>query len=356
MVLLKKNVFRKKGRAQSSLETLLILATALFILTALVSMVYDQLDSGNLQQQQKMGSNVLRTLAKEIDDTYFLGPGTVKNITITIPGMVDYNKSYIEGKGLVLNVGGSDFVASTKIEARGIWPNTSGSYVFQITAYDDYVGVSTQVVSFNPSQVNEVIPQFSSTDVNVSITSSSNSDLNYLINIEFPSSGENLVTLTSSLSSILVPANASAIVPLTLNCERDSFGSYNGKIVFVPVNSTDFNVSVPIDLVCSSSQTKLGIYPIYKLINSVKLISSTDSLLVCNGSSGDFSNSVVSFTGEAARYIFSDFNGTITAESCRSLDLIINPVPDANNFSGKIYVYSSGYSAVADLNLVVSVS
>lgn len=352
----KKNIFRKKGRAQSSIETLIILATALFILTALVSMVYDQLNSGYLQQQQKMGLNGLRTLAKEIDDAYFLGPGTVKNVTIIMPDLVDYNNSYIEGKGLVLNIGGTDFVVSTKIEARGSWPNTDGSYVFVITAYDDYVGVSTQVVSFNPSQISEVVSQSSSVDVNITITSHNWNDLNYLVYPEFPTSAEGLAALTTTTDSVVVPANESSIILLTLSCARDSFGSYSGKVVFVPINSTDNNVSVPVDLVCSSIQTKLGIYPNYKEINSVVLVSNTSSLLVCNGSTGDFSNSLLSFTGEASRYIFSDFNGTITAQSCRSLDLIINSVSTAGTYLGKVYVYSGGYSAVADLNLIVSES
>ncbi|MFA5126133.1 MAG: LamG domain-containing protein [archaeon] len=347
------NKFGSKNRAQSSVETLIILATGLFILSALTVMVYEQLNSNYYQQQQKIGSNAINTLAKEINDAYFLGPGTVKNVIITMPSMVDYDKSYIEGKYLILNVAGSDLFASTKVNVRGIWPNTSGSFVFVITSFDDFVSVSTQPISFSPSQISEALQQDSSMDVNVVVTNSSASNMDYNLVINF-AGNESEQMVSSSVSQISFVAGTDTTVPFSLACLRDSFGSYSGSIVFVPLSSSDSNISFPVNLVCSSSQTKLSIYPSLKTINSSPNGSSTVNLLVCNNSSTKFSGSSALVSGEISSYAFTSFSGDINANSCRTLYLGILAPSTEGAYSGLLRVDSSGYTAYSDLNLIVT--
>jgi len=348
------NRFGLKSKAQSSIETLIILATGLFILSALTVIVYDQLNSNYYQQQQQIGSNAINTLAKEINDAYFLGPGTVKNVIITMPSMVDYNKSYILGKYLVLNVAGSDLFASTKVNARGIWPNTSGSFVFVITSFDDFVSVSAQPISFSPSQISEALQQDSSMDVNVVVANSSslNKDYNLVINFAVNDLGEQMVS--SSVSQVTFVAGAETVVPFSFACSRNSFGPYSGTVVFIPLDSSDSNISFPVNLVCSSSQTKLSIYPASKLINAFSSDFFTENFLVCNNSTTLFSGSSASVSGQVFSYAFTSFSGDINANSCRTLYLgIIAPLIEGA-YSGLLRVDSSGYTAYADLNLVVS--
>ena len=70
MVFLSVRRFNKNG--QAVIETLLMLAFGIFILTALTSIVYDNMYSSFTSTQQKQGYAVVQSLSKEINDAYFL--------------------------------------------------------------------------------------------------------------------------------------------------------------------------------------------------------------------------------------------------------------------------------------------
>lgn len=78
--MIKKN-FKKKGCvAQASIETLIILAVGLFILTVFTAIVFDQITMQNTFQQKQLGLQSITILAKEVDNVYFLGTGSKKRL------------------------------------------------------------------------------------------------------------------------------------------------------------------------------------------------------------------------------------------------------------------------------------
>ena len=284
-----KKFFFKKSRAQSSTETIIILAIALFILTALSAIVYDQVEIYRNTQEQKLASIAVNTIAKEVNDAYFLGPGTIKTVLVRMPTSVDVNKSSIQGRTLILNVRGSDIFASTKVDVRGVWPDESGTYSFTISSFDDYVSVSVRPVDVSPNQVSEYLVQGSSTDFNIILTNSTLFDYNYSMIIDFPSISSPGVTLTSSFPSLIELSNGeSQTINFSLGCLVNSFGSYSGRIIFVPSDLSDSNMTIPINLFCSSAQTKLQVYPSTKYFYAGTSTSTPDSVLVCNTTSKDF--------------------------------------------------------------------
>jgi len=344
--------FKSKVRAQAVIETLIILAIAVFILTFLVTMVYAQFDSYNRQVQERQASLAVSTLAKEIDDAYFLGPGTVKNVVIILPTDVDLDNSFILGKAVVLRVGESDITASTSVTVRGSWPNSSGSYVFSITSFGDFVYVSQQDIMFSPARISQSVAQTFYKDLTIVATNSSQTSKSYDIELDFPSDGSSEASASISASSpITFAASSSTNIPLRVSCARDSFGSYVGSIIFNPTDGSDNNLSVPINLVCVSSQPKLKIFPSTLSIEYTAGSNYTNSLLACNLTSSAISSPSVTVTGGIVPYVFASQISSIPANSCSTINLAIFVPSGMSTFSGKVNISAQGLSSSSDVNV-----
>lgn len=345
-------IWKHSLRAQSTIETMLILAAGIAVLTTLVSIVYTNIGSGVAAQQQNQGYAALRELVVGINDAYFMGPGTVKESVIVLPDGTDLNRSYMRGKALVLNVDGSDLSVSADVNVVGSWPNSSGSYVFTITAGDSFVYVSTQPLSFSPPVISQTVAQNSSKDVNVAFTNVTSSSLSYSVVLGL--SGDANVTYGySQPSPFTLAAGAGTSLIFTLACSKTSSGAYSGLVALVPSVSTDANLALPVRIVCSSAQPKLAVLPSSKSISASPNSSSSDSVIVCNSSPSDFSPVSSAISGDAARYVFTSFSSTISANSCSSVPLSVKS-GGAGTYLGKLSITGGGFSADANITLSVA--
>jgi len=342
------------SRGQTTTEALLVLSISIFLLIFFLSTIYDQIYNSNILEQQKIGSAAVRALAKEVDDAYFLGAGTVKNVYITLPRLVDYDYSYISGKSIILRVEQTDYISSTKVDVRGAWPDHSGVSVFSIRAFGDFVTLADQPVYFSPAQLNLVVLQGESSDENILITNVSDSQKDYNFYSEFPSAGSGVVLSTTAVNPITVDFNSSEIVSLNISCDSDAFGNYDGKVVFVPSNSTDANISVPIKLACNYARERLVLSPLEKTIATSVGSDTTSSILVCNNSSLAFNEVEAKIIGNASEYVFTNFFEDVASDSCSTIPLSIYAPSSPGTYAGSIIVSSSGYSSTASLSLVVS--
>jgi len=336
------------SRAQASVETMLLLGIALFIIGAFATIIFDQINSSYVQQQQKMGSQSLRTLAKEIDDAYFLGPGSVKTVQVHIPELTDFSNSYMQGKSLVLNIAGTDFIASTKVPLSGAWPNSDGAYEFVITAFENFVSIAVQKLSFSPNQLTVSLRQGSSSAFNLVVDNVGGEPASYDFSIVFE--GADAAVSSGQAGVLSFEEGESKSLQLTAVCGSGSAGSYDGYLLF----AGDYNATLPVRVVCSSQYSKLMVLPSAKTVLSGAGSVSSESFLVCNNTPAEFYSAVVSLSGEVSSYASSGFSGTLGANSCRQLDLNIHSPQSPGTYSGRLVVSASGYSAYSDLNLVVS--
>jgi hypothetical protein len=312
------------------------------------------MDTGYVQQQQKIGSAAINSLAKEINDVYFIGPGTVKEVVIVLPQAVDLNKSYIEGRGIVLNVAGTDLVASTKVNTRGIWPNTEGSYVFLLTAYSDFVMVSSQPISVSPLNIEKTISQASSGDFNLIITNNSSNNYPYEVSVFFPDNSSSEASLSSSsLGSITFNALSQNTLSFSLTCNPESFGSYSGKIIFDPLSANDANLTIPVNLVCSSAQSKISFFPVKKNIVAYGGKKTNGNVLVCNNTSTDMNAVLFSFDGDVFSFTGFSTPEKLLANSCSTISFAVNAPNDWKSYLGKLRVSSANFSSSLDVNIVV---
>jgi hypothetical protein len=331
--------------AQASIESMMILAAAMAGLLIFTALIWDSYSGSQILLQQQSGKNLIESLSREIDDAYFLGPGTVKKLILQLPESYDFNKSEFIGKTIVLNVAGSDIIGTTNVEVRGSWPDDTGLHQFVITVYDGFVSISPSKLSLSQHRIAEIVSSSSSKEVVISAENISGAQVPYVISTEF---------LHPDASAIVSPSgekifdiDESADFTISLSCDSNASGAYSGELIF----SGDENTSLPIDLVCVSSGQELVISPSVKLIEST---SSGESFLVCNNSSTNFSSSDSIVSGNIAAYSAVTFSGVIASGSCEELLLRINPSIPPGAYSGFLVVSSSGFTARANLSMVVS--
>ena len=332
------------------------MAIGVFILVAFIPIVYEQMNLSYFEQQRKMAYLAVSTLAKEIDDIYFLGPGATRSIIVTLPDSVDFSHSFISGRTIFLRAAQQDFIATTRVDARGAWPDSSGAYLFVITAHNDFVSVAVQPVSFTPSSFSESVVSGGSADFNLLVENISERDVNYSIFIEHKSPWVD-ASLTSNQDDTFVLASGERIsLSFTISCFKDAFGYYVASIIFDPLGTNDANMTVPVRIFCSSPQSKLVVSPSSKTIYVDLSGSVTDSVLVCNSSSSDFTSTRATISGEVSSFARTYFSGPLKANSCRELSIIVDAPSSEGVYSGLLRVDSSGLTVFADLNLEVGLS
>ena len=336
-------------RAQTTIETLVLLAFGLIFLLVITQIIFSNLDVYYGIQQDQIGTQSLSILANEIDDVYFMGPGSTKLITIMLPENMDLDNSYISGKDLVMRLGGTDHIKETRVKVVGVWPGKSGKYTFRLIAYGDFVAISTDLLEFNPNNIAVSLHQGSSTTLDLNIQNLSTSSANYTFSINFSHAGATLTSTDVGVVSFL--GEDYNLVSLNFNCARTAVGNYDGTLSF----NGDNNSSVPVKLYCEAGQSRLSVYPSSSDFNQTEFTTGSQTFQVCNSSNIDYPSSLASVSGEIAPYVFTSFSGDINANTCRILSLTVTPpaVGDQNIYLGTLTVESAGFTATADLNLLI---
>ncbi len=338
-------------RAQSSIETLIILAVGLFILTVFMGIIFDQITVQQMVQQQQTALQSMRILANEVDNIYFLGTGSKKEVKIFIPEMVDLSKSIIENKNIIFSIADQNFYVTTKAFVRGAWPNVTGSHIFVIESFGDFVSISTTSLSFSPIQINESLNQNSSRQIELIVSNLQNANSSYNFSIDFsgteissPQDG-NIFNFGSSGSE----ADSNTII-INLVCSNNSVGNYSATLNFT---SSIVNVTYPVNLSCLSGQQRLTIYPSQKSLSLIPNRVYSESFLVCNNSKTNYSNITFSIDGNVRQIAFGSLEKNIPANTCKNLNLNIFS-QESGNYNGEIIISGSGIDVIA--NLIVDLS
>ena len=337
------------SRAQASIETLIILAIAMVSLAIFSGIIWNQVSTQYVFEQQQMGSEALRTLTREINDVYFLGPGSVKEVTIKMPDLIDFDRSSISNNTLLLNIGGSDIFSSADVNVVGIWPNTNGSYVFRLVSFGRYVSISSDLLSFSPAQISESISQGSSKDVVITVKNLSPDSASYVLRTNFSSAYASINSAQEG-ETINFTGSEEKELSFSLSCSSDATGNYSGEVVF----AADINAAIPVNINCTSSQSNLTILPQTKTVSFYTNTSSNETFLVCNNSKADFPYSSISVGGDIQQITSSSFTDSISANSCKQISVRVNSPEFAGTYSGTFSVLSGGLTASTTINVVAN--
>lgn len=271
-------------KCQAAIESMMILAAGMVALLILTAFLWDSYTTSQAAQQQQLGKDLLNRIAKEIDDAYFLGPGTVKKIILVMPQCADLNRSSFGSRTIILNVCGTDLISTTNVEVRGSWANAGSVHQFVITSFGDFVSVSASKLELSQYQINVVVLQGATKDVNISTRNVSGSSVDYVVSTSFSYSDVD-VSITPD-GSQTYSINEDKNFAITISCSDSAVGAYSGLIEF----GGDENITIPLSIICASTQAGLLVSPAQKPIFVQGGNSFEESFLVRNNSSQNYSS------------------------------------------------------------------
>jgi hypothetical protein len=134
-------------RGQTATEFLMILVVVLLLLIPVTFFISQQSAESSRVIQARIAVD---TLAKTSNFVFYEAPGAVQTVLLTIPGGVDFAKSYIGrpstasaqilrreiNLNLLVIGGDADVFAPTDGDVCGNWPSTSGTYLFHLRKLD----------------------------------------------------------------------------------------------------------------------------------------------------------------------------------------------------------------------------
>ncbi len=135
-------------RAQATLEWIIILSLALFVLAVMLSMNQDNLRF--FQTNVKAGNikSTLNDLKNSADFVYSQGSGARSRLFLNIPAASNFTVSTVEGgKGLIrasINISGSYEVFDVYTEANltGSLPQAAGGYCVDVVCLGEVVSIT----------------------------------------------------------------------------------------------------------------------------------------------------------------------------------------------------------------------
>lgn len=330
---------------QATIETLILFAAFLTMLLIFLSIAVDQIQQ-NIENDQKMQmSQSLNSLKSEIQNVYFLGVGSVREIYVDFPQSVNFEKSFIEDKYLIINIFDSDLAINTGVNIKGDWPNSPGNHKITIVAYNNYVGINIHLLDFYPKAINQTINQGFSKDINLEVKNVSNNLKNYYLLINFESELANVESIFNE-QELVFEKNEIKEIPIKLFCSNNASGNYFGEIIFI----SDINAILPINITCVSSQKNLTIFP-----KNIQIEFEGESVvkefLVCNNSKTDLIINNVNIVGNLREIVLFDFSGKINSNSCRVLNLTILE-HEYGNYFGELVINASGLVDSASIEII----
>ena len=77
-------------KGQTAIETVIVLAFGLLLLSVMSAIVFNELSLQFETQEKRIASDTVNTLAREVDDVYFLGTGSRKEVMVIIPQGINH--------------------------------------------------------------------------------------------------------------------------------------------------------------------------------------------------------------------------------------------------------------------------
>ena len=134
---------KKRGKAQVSLEFLIVVAFALMITIPLVIIFYQQSESINTEVSASQIDKVASEMRDAADEVYYLGAPSKKTITIYMPEGV--NNVTLRNNTIIFSVDAPindyELVKWTAANLTGSIKSYSGIHHVSAEAYDTYVNI-----------------------------------------------------------------------------------------------------------------------------------------------------------------------------------------------------------------------
>ncbi len=344
------------NKAQASVELLIILAVSMIAIGLIIALSNNEISSINLSKANSDARFTAEKIAKTAEEVYVSGPGTKKQIFVSIPSGIDENKTSVSNKTIRLNVNGTDIIAETKVEVTGNIPTSPGGHWIWITAFEGYVVIGSIQIETDKGSIYSTIAQETSTIEQIKVINNTAGNANVQVSFTW---NETEISMQSSNSSFNVPADSNSGIDLNFTSTSNAVGNYVGEIVF-EITTIDGikQIVVPITIeviIGGTGEQPLMIFPAEWNLLTEGGFSETQNFQVCNTTSSELTNIVFSPSiGDAGNWIqpIPAIN-SLAGNTCEEITIRIDVPLGASSNTGTITGSDGTNSDFISLNVSI---
>ena len=347
------------GKGQASTEFLVILAVALVIFLAIVTISQDQLTKINIIKSQKTAQATVDTIAAAADDVYSQGVGARKRVFVEFPVGYSSTNSFVKNRTINLNFLGSDVAVSTNFDVYGSLPASSGSTWVWVISEGNIVRIGNVSLLLSRSSISTTLSRNTTKNETFYVQNGGNGSMTVTISQNWLSTNVILVTTPFSFT---LDSGQSQLVTLTFTADNDAVGVYNGSLDVVGSSGgTNETVNLPVaaNVVIGGTQVpKLTITPSTWNDSLLQNQSVLKAFNLCTNSQTSLSYVNFTATGSTSAWL-SNLNalGALAANTCQIavFNLTIPSNTFSGNYSGTITATGSDTSATDNVVMQINV-
>jgi uncharacterized protein (UPF0333 family) len=229
-------------KAQASVEFLVLLAVAVFVLTAAVILSSEQLNDMNKLKQQNDARNTLMDISAAAKEVYSQGEGAKKQVYVVLPSTYEPNESLVENNSIKLRARGTDFIAVEDFTVRGSLPGTGGAHWVWVISEGNRVRIGTAMLLLSKNSIYVVMDKNDSKSTSFSAKNVWDSNISVTPTVQWTHTD---VTMAFSPSgNFQLDPEDSHSMDLTFNSNDIAVGYYNGEISFTADDGLGHNETV----------------------------------------------------------------------------------------------------------------
>jgi len=250
------NDFGRRG--QNSVETIVILAGALVVLTAFLYFANNYLISVQQQRDFNDAYRAVKDLASTADWVYSQGLGAKKQVFIRIPPNVDpastfigkpaayANDTNVTGNEINLRVYSTDVVGTSIATLKGSMPTSSGGYWVWVESFGDFVLIGQGMIAATPDKIEIYMPASSSSSANLTVYSLTTETVDVAPSYSWPNSP----AVSSSYlpnSNFALANTSSQLITFSFTADSTSSGDYFGTFSLAAnSSSSNYTLQIPV--------------------------------------------------------------------------------------------------------------
>ncbi len=245
-------------RGQSSVELLVILAIGIAVLALVISSTQQNLLSSQDEVRFLQAKNSVRDLVQASNEVFSRGPGSRKQVSITIPEGT--NSTSVSNRTIRIRVGIksglSDAIEQTDAAiVAGSIPTTAGTHLIWVSAREDgRVAIGNLALLVQPETVYAALFPSNSTQKNITITNSNNTDsLSVTLNLSRPASASvsvNWFDTTDTIKNIVLGAGVNTTLALNISSTQALPGNFLDGFVYANASNSE-TATNPISIIVS---------------------------------------------------------------------------------------------------------
>lgn len=343
-------------RAQASVEFLVLLAIAVFILTTAVVLSSEQLGDINKIKQQNDARNALMDLSAAAKDVYSQGEGAKKQVYVVLPSSYEPSYSVVENRTIKLRTRGTDFASVEDFDVHGSLPGTKGAHWVWVVSEGNKVRIGAAMLLLSKNSIYVVMDKNDSESVSFSVKNVWGSNISVNPSVQWTHTDVTMGVLPAG-GFQLIPEQSQSM-DLTFDSNAFAVGHYTGEIRFTADDGLGNNETVRLPITVevvgldAGDEPPLRVIPDFWVRNLNPGYSTTKAFSVCTNEYTAPTSVTFTPTGGAPGMWVggTDPLGPMSAGSCRQkiMNITIPLGTAAGVYEGSIHVVGQGVPGAED--------